>query len=507
MHCAEMDPCADTVSDSQPHTILCHATRWKQNFGSHIAEDVGYKYFAEKIERYERYQGYQGSIKHLRPFDENICKSFTNLRCATCFAMAISPSVSEKVFSFALEACHESEIFQVFVAVDSYYKGRGNSQKFKMLKDLAPLTLAEPPTELQSSGVFEQNNWLIKKIHAGQSDIVLQRFYWLQEWEISRQRLSDFLQNEITPSTHDAFQELMQICATDPYALHHLDISDLKQHALALGLPLLDENNWSAFYNKVKKSLPYDPNKADIVAFCESIAPISFCGQMPEEIQSYCTLLVDKTWNLFDSLNIHVTPELWNCCVGLLRSQHPWINCAFTYSYDWIETVFKYKERPFESAFSLYESASSIKPFDYYTQHHAPYIFQKHAEVVDNLCQLLKTHCSATEESICENMQTDTHYYNAVQQYALAYRNHTLETLFTLRCTILWKIAQKQNVSTQLSHLHSTCSQAEKKALAFTAQFNDILDDTEFPGKTIFLKASTSHPLKDLSRLSLTHLM
>ena len=126
----------------------------------------------------------------------------------------------------------------------------------------------------------------------------------------------------------------------------------------------------------------------------------------------------------------------------------------------------------------------------------------QHEEVVDNLYKLLKKYCSIQENSTCENLQKYIRRDNADQEYALATRNYTLETFFILRCTILWKLAQTQKTCKQLSHLHSTCTHAEKKALAFDARFHGI----EFPGQSIFLQSYTSNPSKDLHRLTTTHL-
>ena len=53
-----------------------------------------------------------------------LCDYFSKLRYATCYAMALNPDRDSSVFLEALSQCHDSEIYQVFIAIDSYHRGQ-----------------------------------------------------------------------------------------------------------------------------------------------------------------------------------------------------------------------------------------------------------------------------------------------------------------------------------------------------------------------------------------------
>lgn len=472
------------LSSAEPVQILLDACSWS-SVAAHVADDAGVYHCSSQI---------LGDHITLCDFEGVlICPQLSNFRCATCLAMTTNPNVNEDILTTALKECHQSEVYQVFVAADSYYKGRGDSQNFQKLKDHLPEDLRSTDTLLLNKPL------LARTIRKHQSNIFERDLTWLRLWTSSHERLSHFLNHDITPPTADAFSEFMRLCDNNPYILHHLEISDFQKYAHALIPMLLKEDHLSKFSKKMHKSFSGDPQKKELFTLIRNLTNLLpfFAPPRPHAIKDHCRTAVHNIWSLLESLNAHVSPEQWEHCVTYLRQSLPWLDEAFKNNYDWIPAVFAHKKHP-------QKALSSTTAFDYYTKHHAPCILTIHERILGALYQQLEQHCSPEETESCENWLRSINPEGISHNLGLQISRCAFENFRIIRCRILWKLAKESAApSPDFIYLHSMCSQAEKRALRLNAQYK-MLENTI--GKSLLTNVTLPDPEKDLSRISLARL-
>ena len=480
-----------TIFPSQPIEIWDEAIRWDDRFGSYVENDEGYKYFASLLRNNE-------PIARLDHFEEtDICSLFSKLRCATCFAMVCDPNVSKKNFVAALKTCQASEVYQVFVVADSYYKGQGNSSKFQKLQSHAQQA-HDPPEELCFPGaLLASQTWLPKIIRACRIDVFDQELSWLQTWVSNYKCLTTFLEQELSPPIIDVFHRLVTLCEDTPYMLSHIQKSHFQQYAYALVPTLLKGDNVFTFFDLVRNACMCDTQKEELCSFLRVLIHVLPSESLfnPDVLKEHCTHLVNDIWDVFRYLGAHITQEQWTTCVVYLRQNYTWVDEAFKDQHPWIQDVFVYRELP-------EEVMSSPTSFHYYTQHHAPYIFQEHEQVVHDLCQILEKYCCQPEDQLtCQLWQKRVSDDNMFSDYSFCVRNSSLSSFFSLRCRILWELAKEEARFSDFLALYRTCFYAEKKALSLNAQ---QAGNAETSGMKILKNAALPAPTEDLSRLSIS---
>ena len=464
--------------------ILQKTLEWKKMFVPHVSNDPGVKHFTSPIADHPSIL-----LERFCDFEEiDICSVLSNLRCATCFAMTINPHVGEDIFTKALAECHVSEIYQVFVAADSYYKGHGNSSKFQTLK-------RHLPEDLRDKGALLATKPLpANTARKYQSSVFERDLTWLNKWEDSRKALSMFLQfGFLLPDNISS--HFMKLCGEDPYVLHHLEISDFQQYAHTLVPILLKEDDCFTLAEKMHSSFAGDSQKEEILitlGHLTHLLPV-FDPPKPHAEKAHCTDCVTVIWTLFKALNAHVTQKQWSHCITCLRQSLPWIDEAFQNNHPWLTTVFKCQELP-------QKALSSRTAFDYYTKHHAPYIFKIHERIIDTLYEQLAQYIPPAKKKDFKDRLLWVKRNNTEGQYDLQDLYIGLKKFHTLRCRILWDLAKKETLSSDFVYLHSMCSQAEKKALCVNAHW---LMFYITPGRKILTNVRLLDPLKDLSRISI----
>ena len=465
---------AEPLASKEEQKLLEGALLWAKNFQKYAGNDIGFRYFHKKLTDKKLTIFVRSSFE-----EDEICSLFSQLRCATGFAMAVSPHVQAKDLSlvFSDKTCQKSEAYQVFVAANSYDRGRLSSEKLTYLQQFS----CEDPTALPED------------LHAHHSDIFTQMFPWLQQWEASRHALSYFFEKFDPQLAHSIFDCFMYVVREFPYVLHHLETSDFQQYAYVFIPVLCNATNLRAFSEIIRNSCPFDPNKKEILTVCDQL---SLCLQMKgsSESHEYCASLANTLWTLFASLNAHVTQDQWELCVAILRDQNACVNDAFTHNYGWIKTVFEHRELP-------QTPSPSTTCFSYYKQHHAPYIFERHARVINDLYQMLEKYCSLDDQSVCRKVQKNLHDENDLGEYDLLKRDNDLRTFLVLRCRIVWGLAKKGVLSSDFLCLHSACTSAEKRALSLNSRYHYLQNS---PCKTHLQGTAPNLRTEDLSRLSIS---
>ena len=470
-----------TTVSKRPLHILSQVCNWSHAFAPYVAIDPGVRHFASLP--------FEPRTEFTHFEESELCSVFSQLRCATCFAMTINTRVDENIFTKVLDACHDSEIYQVFVAADSYYKGRGNSKKFQKLKHRLPEELT---TKL---ALFSKKSLLAETARKHQSSIFERNFTWLQQWEDSREKLSDFFESDIIPPTTDIFESLMQLCAKYPYALHHLGMPDCQKYAYVLVPMLLKGDNFSTFSHKMRSSFAGDPQKEELCSLLNDLKPLLslVSSPQPHNLQTRCASLVHILWTLWESVNAHVTQEQWSHCVTYLRQSLPWMDEAFKDNHPWLISVFAYKKLP--------QKAVSSTSFDYYTQHHAPLIFGVHAQILKDLYPQLEQYCTPDEQKACKHWIWLAKRLDMSPAFSLCSRHRSLEKFHTLRCCILWKLAKEDPLPQSFCALYCMCSHAEKRALYLNAQRANCADNI---GQKLFKSVTLPDSIKDLSRIGIS---
>ena len=472
------------LSHREPGGMFLEICDWSLRFALSVANDTGVHHFSSRI---------LANHNTIYDFEEtSVCSQLSTLRCATCFAMTIKSHVDESELTSALDACHQSEVYQVFVAADSYYKGHGSAHKFQKLKK-------HLPEELHSADALLSNKPLLAITgRKHQSSIFERDLTWLRLWENSHGRLSHYLKHDITPPTPDIFSEFIQLCDDAPYALHHLDISDFQKYAYALIPMLLKEDNLSKFSKMMHDSFSGDPQKEKLFTLLGDLTNLLpfFAPPRPHAIKGHCKAAVLKIWSLLESLNTQVSPEQWEHCINSLRQNLPWLDETFKHNYDWLPTVFAYKKLP-------QKALSSPTSFHYYLQHHAPCILTIHAHVIGALVQQLEQYCTPDERQSCQGWLETIKAQSISHTLGLQISRCAFERLHIMRCRILWKLAQEDAPFPYILYLHSMCSQAEKKALCLNAQ-RKMPESTI--GKSILTGGMSPDSKKDLQRISLKQL-
>ena len=479
------------IFPSQPRHIWRDVVSWTDKFGSYIKGNADYQYFASRVES-------KKPLKDGDDFEETeICSIFTRLRCATGFAMVCSDSVPADVFASALKRCHASEIYQIFVAADSHYKGLGDSRKAQMLKNLALQKIHDSPKELNATGALLDHAWLPKEIRACQSSILERELPWLQAWVQAHSRVDFFLNYDISPRIIDVFLTLENMCKSHPYALSHIQKSDIQKYAYALVPALCKGGNLATFHSMVRASYPCGPQKEELCDCCEALG-VLFYSQPSQQtgIPEYpCTVLVGVIWDAFRLLNVHITQKQWSLCVAYLRHNHRWVNDAFIENNPWLMDVFAYRELP-------QQVVEATTGFHYYRQYHAPYIFHRHKVIINDLYKLLEKYALSeaeeAEKEIYKSWKKKAYEDSLKSNYCFVRRRVGLTVLHSLRCCTLWSLAKKEKLSSDFSYLYSTCTHAEKKALCLSVQRADC---AETPGMNILKSVALPNPTEDLSRL------
>lgn len=468
---------------SESRQIILHTLNWSGMFCAHVANDPGCQHFTYPINKPPDI-----ILSTFGTFDgTNICHTLSNLHCATCFAMTINPHVGEDIFTKALADCHVSEIYQVFVAADSYYKGIGDSKKLQTLKHHLPEDL------LNKGALLANQPFLAKTALKYQSSVFERELTWLQTWENSWEELHTFFKfDQFVPPTK-IFSGLMRLCDKCPYTLHHLDISDFQKYAHTLIPALLKEDNLYDLADRMFFAFSGDPQKKVMLTLLSELSRLlpEFEPPPPHAEKSHCTYCVGIIWTLFKALNAHVTQKQWSRCVTCMRQSLPWLDEVFKHNHPWLTTVFAHKELP-------QKALSSTTAFDYYTQHHAPYIFKIYGRIVSTLYDQLEQYFPHDKKQDFKDWLFLVRSHNTGNQYNLFKRYIAIEQFHILRFSILWNLAKKETPSLDFLYLHSVCSQAEKKALCLNAQWL-MVEGTV--GKKILTDVRLPDPLKDLSRI------
>ena len=483
---------------AQPLDIWQAAVAWDKKFGSFVKSDAGYRYFASIINA-------DDPVASFNHFEEvSVCRGFSSLRCATCFAMLHDQNIYDDTFSEALQYCHDAEIYQVFVAADSHYKGLGTSSKFQELTHRA-LHFNNPPKELLTKGaLFSTNKCLHKTLLSHKSHIFEAPFAWLQMWVSAHAKLENFLHSTCSQEICEVFVDLNNLFQNNPYVLSNIQKHHFQKYAHILIPALLQGENASRFFQMVQESYScYGPQKYDFCMFLKTLIPLlpfPFSEVSDDELKQRCTCLVSGLWDVFRFLNADITQAHWSICVAYLRHNHTWVNTAFVQNHLWCMAVFGYQTLP--------KPEQSLTIFDYYRQNHDPYIFDKHAQLIDDVSQILKKHCTEREEETCKDLcrqwpqkTKEKALTTDYQPTIFCNRSMSLSKLFGTRCCILWRWAKEEQLPVGFLELYRTCSYAEKKALNLNAQRDQ---QAKTPGMKILKGIKLPRVTEDLSRWTMS---
>ena len=459
----------DSAFHEKIQKILQAEALWEKNFGQYVKNDLGYKNFRRTHTHIKDVVGASPSnctdIIHY-----TICEAFSGIRCATCHAMALNTTVPTDIFSEALQQCQDAEIYQVFVAVDSYYQGEAPTQNSLLLKNTA------------------------QKILNNRDSLFHQQFSWVQLWWRSRDTLLSCIESDIPKFS-------LYHCAEYHYGLHHLEPSDLAKYAPNLIPTLSTIKNHKHFYSILRDSLPFDPKKAGLLSAFGALstaylqaAQSSFKASYTdtETLQKDCSALVDAIWNFFQALNTRITPSQWDSlCVSALH-EHYCVECAHKQNCDWLISVFAFRE--------LHQSPQdSLTTADYFLKFHAPFIFKKHTAIVDNICQVLEGRTTHAQQHQIFTLYKDPFRFGI--QACVSERNNALTGLCSIRCEILLEMMSKSPESSDWKMLYTTCFPAEKRALAMQALFSLPQHD---PRRHFLTNISLLDETCDLERFSFT---
>ena len=472
------------TQDGETHSITQKLKQaedlWEKNFGKYVANDIGYRFFLKTIRSLQGHAEFPFFSQELEEI--TFCATFSRLRCATCYAMALQDDGDPKAFSEALSLSHNTEIYQVFVAVDSYHKGRTPTKNSLLLKNAAESILSLP-IDPQERSFLLRYPWVYEKAQECQESPFQQRFMWLQDWGQSRDTLSQFLEDEDATQTNGILLRLRDLCRRHPYVLHHLELSDIARYA-HIFLPALYDQPTCHLQHMMRESLPFDPNKAQFITFIDRVnqayrnalnAPFEKGQDCTQYIKITCSLLIDSTWLFLQLLHAHMTEERWSVCITNLKNLFC-IRNAFQNNGDWLPSVFCFQQQEV--------SPMPMTKADHYKEHHAPFIFARHTTIVNDICRILDKHCTPAQRQRYPKYQ-EAIFTKSTPKIGdcLNNRNLHLIELLSMRCAILWKLSTPP-VSTCRVFLYTTCSLTEKRSLCAHTLKNCKADD---PHKSLFL--------------------
>ena len=160
MHATELTP-----DEHEDFVLQCARDKmvWSQKYhnGAHFDKDP--LYYQDAILMHSLYRAvYFGPPCCQRSVLNEL---FSMVRCATCYSMVLNNNVGPCLFLQVLEKCFKREVYQVFVATDSYYNGTTPTQKSRILKNkaLAFLPVVPERGDLNKTGdLFATLPWLRK---------------------------------------------------------------------------------------------------------------------------------------------------------------------------------------------------------------------------------------------------------------------------------------------------------------------------------------------------------
>ena len=327
---------------------------WHARFSGEIPEDPGYVYCHERCTTIRGH----GQLKR-SCYEATICARFSDLRCATCYAMALCDNVSFSTFCDALERCRDSEVYQVFMAADSSHKTKKSARKIQKLQDKTQaLQYMEEPARplLQAGASFQTLPWTQKAARKERDSvhgIYLNKTSWLQLWYMGRQVFiknlcwrspnypeasqyltfttcawnmhSDAIHVKLSHvnSQQDLLQRISKLTPNNPYVLHHIEKQDFLEYAYAWVPTLYNPEVNFTWARLVLQALPTTPNLrylADIIDKAEKIfSSIEMRRQCRDSAQDLCQTLVDSTWDFFHKLQAPISFNKWRVCVDVLK--------------------------------------------------------------------------------------------------------------------------------------------------------------------------------------------
>ena len=466
---------------------LCHAASvYTQTFGPFVARDPGYKYFSAILENAQQH------CSLLPDFEEyTICSALSNTRCATCYAMVVGQCIDPDVFSEALQQCDDSEIYQIFVAADSYFQGKEATPNFQILRQ--NLQSAASPEVLAPTGSLHSNHeWLSKKIHSAHDSIFSQQFSWLQTWEHSRNKLTLFLTNTTQCPTNSLIPDLLAQSKDYPYFLHHLEKADILQYAYIFIPALNNILHFVSLYTDLRDSLPFDPHKKEVLAIIDT-AFSHTVNNHPDDPASLSAHLAQVTWDIFSLLGVHITPEQWDHSKRILHAFLP-------QQEDGIPTQNSADLLAFQPQNTVRVAPHPMTKYAYYSENFAPVIFEKvNTLLVEPIGKIMEDHASDRQLKSYSSSKAVFLKNIAQKDFRLSQLATTVNSFLIMRCTLLWSLAKTPSTYAHFWPVYGSCTRTEKKALYVNAR--RLRDDN--PIKKAFTNVKFSENTKHLDRMSL----
>ena len=482
---------------------------WETNFSPYVACDLSCCcYSAELKNLFASCEGGRACQK------SHIKVTFSKLRCATCYSMALNDDVDHSVFEQALKKCFSIEAYQVFVAVDSYYNGAVPTQKARTLKSrVLILDIFKPKTtrELHQTGALMSTfPWFERGFP--RKHFPLEQTPWLLDWHHGYVALREC----ITPSdagkqrflgrvnvregsiTHDFFlsdggayapKNALERVAKNPvsasYALHHLSRGDLERYAYLWIPALFNSISHAAWHNFVEKGFCYEHKQ--LATITKDIRAILDMAD-EQDNATVSRIVVNATWVFFSGLHVVVSKEQWRQSVRVLL-ELPFMEEYRYICPDNLAPIFDFREQVPQSVLP-----HRIPQADYYLQHYALDILMKRMQYQEEWCR-----CAAARLSPVEVVKLRHHVSplkiatgaNHAEILALSKSQNVGWYYFlSARSGFIFRIAGESPLNADFWWHYSMCTPVEK---IFLSQSALRVKDKKDPRKAIFVSTHSEN--------------